>query len=262
MKKNRFSILIIWATFTLFSRRVTSQSVDPALPCRHICCLGCFCCGPGTSWSLDSELCLQDPKSLSGDDDESCGEADPSVCYDFPSCTEGDCCGAGTVMDLDPDDSIGGRCLCFGEIPFVDPPTSSPTITSSPSPPTSGAKPVTEPSSAPPSSVVCGVTLKGDDKKGQVCLQVNKPTKCFTTSLKKGTPKGGTYQFTTAPGTEGNRRVRLFKRTIDSVIVEGLKVSDRVNDTSLYVRYTTPGGKKCTDLITLKVALTCTATRW
>ena len=129
-------VVVIWATFTLLSRRVTSQSVDSALSCRRMCCIDCFCCGPGTTWSLDSELCVQDPSSLSGDDDESCGEADPSVCYDSPSCICGECCEPGTVMDQDPDDSHGGHCQYFGQIPG---PTLPPTIASSTSPPTFGA---------------------------------------------------------------------------------------------------------------------------
>ena len=234
---------------------MTSQSVDPALSCRRMCCVDCFCCGPDTTWSPDSELRVQDPYYLSGEDDESCGKADPSVCYDI-SCTGGECCGVETVMDQDPDDSHGGRCQCFGQIPGPTLPptiassTSPPTfgagsvqliITSLTSPPTFGAGPVTEPSSEP-SHEQC------IDLDGPSCILVDKRRRIFKAKLIAGTPSGGIFEWTAAPSAN----INMFGGGL-TLLVEGVKVSKDANDTSLTVKYTTPDGENCTDSVAFTV---------
>merc|ERR1739847_258027 len=46
---------------------------------KPACCLDCFCCGPGTSWSSTHGQCVSDLASSTGDDDGSCGRVGAKV---------------------------------------------------------------------------------------------------------------------------------------------------------------------------------------
>ena len=110
---------------------------------------------------------------------------------------------------------------------------------------------MTELSLLPSFSEECTIVLPSP-----ICFEVDKryPVKAV---LSAGTPLGGQFEWT-LPGTEGTRRIKMFGPGLsDSVILEGLRVSDKPNDTEVYVHYTTPGGTTCIDYITLTVAETC-----
>ena len=106
---------------------------------------------------------------------------------------------------------------------------------------------MTEPSSRPSGS--CTAYLSGPK-----CLKI-KTKKIFTARTDVG--RGGTFLFSTTPGTEGNRRVILYKNKPNAVNVKAIKISpDEYDDTRVYVYYTN-GNKKCSAYIDLTVQEEC-----
>ena len=95
-------------------------------------CIDCLCCGPGTGWDGIGS-CV--PEDLLAEDPGPCGvleQLETVGCVAQTTCEGSDCCGAGTIPEVDPTREADACYCVFDDTAQTDPP--SPRITRGPRP--------------------------------------------------------------------------------------------------------------------------------
>ena len=90
------------------SSAMLPTALPPTSTCGVVKCLGCNCCGVGTTFSSITLQCELDCSSTSA----SCTDIQYDTCYQSPECAEDGCCAPGTVFeDESPQNPILGTCV-------------------------------------------------------------------------------------------------------------------------------------------------------
>ena len=90
------------------SPAILPTALPPTSTCGNVKCLGCNCCGVGTTFSSITLQCELDCSSTSA----SCTDIQYDTCYQSPECAEDGCCAPGTVFeDESPQNPILGTCV-------------------------------------------------------------------------------------------------------------------------------------------------------